>query len=282
MGLHDVLHILDIDIDSDKAISFNDKLFEIYSRHAIESSAELAKEKGAYPNFSGSLWDQNILPIDSYNNLMAYKGKKTVGLPDNSTAWEECRQKIKKYGMRNSNVMAIAPTATIGYINGVEQSIEPNFSTLFVYENKSGNFYITNEYFVNDMKELGLWSQELASLVKNSDGDLSVLNGEIPQSIKDKYKTAFDRDMMKLIEINAVRQKWVDQAISFNLYNSGTSLKYLNDIYMYCWELGLKTTYYLRNRAASKVEKSTSTTQKTQEACSIEAARNGEICESCQ
>ena len=119
-------------------------------------------------------------------------------------------------------------------------------------------------------------------MVKNSDGDLSLLNGEIPQSIKNKYKTAFDRDMMKLIEVNAVRQKWVDQAISFNLYNSSTSLKYLNDIYMHCWDLGLKTTYYLRNRAASKVEKSTSSTQQTQQACSIEAARNGEICESCQ
>ena len=282
MGLHDVLHILDIDIDSDKAIDFNDKLFEIYSRHAIEASSTLAKEKGAYPNFSGSLWDQNILPIDSYNNLMTYKGKETTDSADHSPLWEECRQKIKKYGMRNSNVMAIAPTATIGYINGVEQSIEPNFSTLFVYENKSGNFYITNEHFVNDMKELGLWNQELASLVKNSDGDLSLLNGEIPQSIKNKYKTAFDRDMMKLIEVNAVRQKWVDQAISFNLYNSSTSLKYLNDIYMHCWDLGLKTTYYLRNRAASKVEKSTSSTQQTQQACSIEAARNGEICESCQ
>ena len=155
MGLHDVLHILDIDIDSDKAIDFNDKLFEIYSRHAIEASSTLAKEKGAYPNFSGSLWDQNILPIDSYNNLMTYKGKETTDSADHSPLWEECRQKIKKYGMRNSNVMAIAPTATIGYINGVEQSIEPNFSTLFVYENKSGNFYITNEHFVNDMKELG-------------------------------------------------------------------------------------------------------------------------------
>ena len=185
--------------------------------------------------------------------------------------------------MRNSNVMAIAPTATIGYINGVEQSIEPNFSTLFVYENKSGNFYITNEHFVRDMKDLGLWNQEVAALIKSADGDLSLLNGSIPEEIKNKYKTAFDRDMFKLIKVNSVRQKWIDQSISFNLYNSGTSLKYLNDIYMECWRLGLKTTYYLRNRAASKIEKSTSTdSQKEPSVCNIEAMRTGETCESCQ
>ncbi len=282
MGLHDTMHILDILIDSDEAISFNDSLFETYSKCAIESSSLLAKEKGSYSNFSGSLWDDNILPIDSYHNLMSYRGKKFSSNEKEDSNWEDCRQSIKKYGMRNSNVMAIAPTATIGYINGVEQSIEPNFSTLFVYENKSGNFYITNEHFVNDMKSLGLWNQDMATLIKNADGDLSLLNGEIPTDIKNKYKTAFDRDMMKLIEINSVRQKWIDQAISFNLYNSSTSLKYLNDIYMYCWELGLKTTYYLRNRAASKVEKSTESQKKEVQACSIEAARNGEICESCQ
>lgn len=283
MGLHDVLHVLDIQIDSDEGVKFSDNLFEIYSKHAILASSLLAKERGSYSTFSGSLWDQGIFPIDSYNDLMRYKGNSTVDVssPTQKSAWEECRQSVIKYGMRNSNVMAIAPTATIGYINGVEQSIEPNFSTLFVYENKSGNFFITNEHFVNDMKELGLWNQDLSSIIKSVDGDLSLLNGEIPQSIKDKYKTAFDRDMFKLIDANAVRQKWMDQSISFNLYNSGTSLKYLNDIYMYCWESGLKTTYYLRNRAASKVEKSTSNLS-PESSCSIEAAKNGETCESCQ
>ena len=280
MGLHDVLHVLDIDIDSNKAIKFSDNLFEVYSRHAIYSSSLLAKERGSYSTFAGSLWDQGVFPIDSYHELMRYKGKPIDQEEDSSTSssWEECRQSVTKYGMRNSNVMAIAPTATIGYINGVEQSIEPNFSVLFVYENKSGNFFIINEHFVKDMKELGLWNSELSSLVKSVDGDLSLLNGDIPESIKAKYKTAFDRDMFKLIDANAARQKWMDQSISFNLYNSGTSLKYLNDIYMHCWEAGLKTTYYLRNRAASKVEKSTDSSS----SCSIEAARNGDICESCQ
>jgi len=137
------------------------------------------------------------------------------------------------------------------------------------------------------MKEAGLWNTEMSNMVKSVDGDLSLLNGSIPQEIKDKYKTAFDRDMFKLIECNAVRQKWIDQAISFNLYNKSTSLKYLNDIYMACWEAGLKTTYYLRNRAASKVEKSTTEESQSKSssepsACSIEAMKNGETCESCQ
>jgi ribonucleoside-diphosphate reductase alpha chain len=285
MGLHDALHLLDISIDSKESIKFNDKLFEFYSKEAILASSTLSKERGPYESFRGSLWDEGVMPLDSWNALMEYKGK-----PKSRTTnfdWSEVKSSIKDHGMRNSNVMAIAPTATIGYINGVEQSIEPNFSVLFVYENKSGNFYITNEHFVNDMKKEGLWSPEVASLIKSVDGDLSLLNGDIPAHIKDKYKTAFDRDMFKLIDCNAARQKWIDQSVSFNLYNKGTSLKYLNDIYMYCWESGLKTTYYLRNRAASKIEKATSDSaqpieDQQSDSCSLTAMANGEICESCQ
>jgi len=285
MGLHDALHLLDISIDSKESIKFNDKLFEFYSKEAILASSTLSKERGAYESFRGSLWDEGVMPLDSWNTLMEYKGK-----PKSRTTnfdWSEVKSSIKDHGMRNSNVMAIAPTATIGYINGVEQSIEPNFSVLFVYENKSGNFYITNEHFVNDMKKEGLWSPEVASLIKSVDGDLSLLNGDIPAHIKDKYKTAFDRDMFKLIDCNAARQKWIDQSVSFNLYNKGTSLKYLNDIYMYCWESGLKTTYYLRNRAASKIEKASSDSaqpieDQQSDSCSLTAMANGEICESCQ
>jgi ribonucleoside-diphosphate reductase alpha chain len=280
MGLHDILHALNIQIDSDEAIKFNDKLFEFYSCHAIYASSKLAKEKGCYKTYEGSLWSQNILPIDSFNNLMEYR-KSQKKSSETIKDWEKVRKHISEFGMRNSNVMAIAPTATIGYINGIEQSIEPNFSVLFVYENKSGNFYITNPHFVKDMKDRDLWSPEISALVKNVDGDLSLLNGSIPEDLKTKYKTAFDRDMIKLIECNSVRQKWIDQAVSFNLYNKTTSLKYLNDIYMASWEAGLKTTYYLRNRAASKVEKSTEES-KEPSACSIEAMKNGEACESCQ
>jgi ribonucleoside-diphosphate reductase alpha chain len=285
MGIHDVLHIKNIEIDSNEAIEWNNRFFEFFSSQAILASSHLAKERGSYKNYEGSLWSQNILPIDSWNKQQSYRSKDSKG-KETLTLWNDVRSHIANYGMRNSNVMAIAPTATIGYINGVEQSIEPNFSVLFVYENKSGNFYITNPHFVKDMKDRGLWNSEIASLVKDCDGDLSLLNESIPNDIKSKYKTAFDRDMFKLIESNAARQKWIDQAISFNLYNKTTSLKYLNDIYMYSWEQGLKTTYYLRNRAASKVEKSTpsGSESKTTEAstCSIEAMKNGGTCESCQ
>ena len=293
MGIHDILHIKNINIDSDDAVKFNDKLFEFYSMHAIYASSILAEERGSYETYDGSLWSGGTFPIDSYNNLMVYKGKQKV--PEESATgkpltgkgqtlkdWAKVRTHVNEFGMRNSNVMAIAPTATIGYINGVEQSIEPNFSVLFVYENKSGNFYITNPHFVKDMKDRSLWNPEIASFIKSIDGDLSLANGNIPEDLKEKYKTAFDRDMFKLIEATAVRQKWIDQAISFNLYNKSTSLKYLNDIYMSCWEAGLKTTYYLRNRAASKVEKSTSEDNSSPSACSIEAMKNGEECESCQ
>ena len=294
MGIHDILHVKNIQIDSDESVEFNDGLFEFYSYHSILASSNLAKEKGKYNSYDGSLWSQGILPIDSYNNLMSYRQKD----PDNKISkysrfmgkdWKQLRDSVKENGMRNSNVMAIAPTATIGYINGVEQSIEPNFSVLFVYENKSGNFYITNPHFVKDMKSRGLWNSEVAALIKSCDGDLSLLNGSVPEDLKEKYKTAFDRDMLKLIECTAVRQKWIDQAISFNLYNKTTSLKYLNDIYMSCWENGLKTTYYLRNRAASKIEKSEpssskpeATTENSPSACSLEAMKNGGTCESCQ
>jgi ribonucleoside-diphosphate reductase alpha chain len=282
MGVHDAMHILNIPFDSDEAVQFNDKLFEFYSYHAISASNELAKERGSYGSFDGSLWSKGILPIDTFKSLMEYRNQDVSNISQTQD-WKSLRQSIQRYGMRNSNTMAIAPTATIGYINGVEQSIEPNFSVLFVYENKSGNFYIMNEHFVNDMKKEGLWTPEIISMVKEADGDVSLLNGSLPNWIKEKYKTAFDRDMLQLVKSNAVRQKWIDQGISFNLYNKSTSLKYLNDIYMACWEAGLKTTYYLRNRGASKVEKSNTTNEKAPATKEIKACSILDPgCESCQ
>jgi len=280
MATHDVLQILDIQYDSDEAAVFVDGLTEFFSYNAIYASSLLAKERGSYKTYAGSLWDQGVLPMDTYNNLMRYRKSKSRAKPSENIDWKLLREHITRYGMRNSNTMAIAPTATIGYINGVEQSVEPNFSVLFVYECKSGNFYITNEQFVSDMKKAGLWSAQLAEAVKDVDGDVTLL--KIPKIYQEKYKTAFDRDMFKLIKCNAARQKWIDQGVSFNLYNKETSLKYLNDIYMAAWESGLKTTYYLRNRGASKVEKSTQKTGYTEEeavACSI---ANPESCEACQ
>jgi ribonucleoside-diphosphate reductase alpha chain len=279
MATHDILQIMDINYDSNEAVKYIDQLTEFFSYNAILASSELAKERGSYKSYAGSLWERGQLPIDTYNNLMAYRGLKIVEKGSKNISWQKLREHITKYGMRNSNTMAIAPTATIGYINGVEQSIEPNFSVMFVYECQSGNFYVTNEQFVNDMKKEGIWSPQLAEAVKEVDGDVMLL--DIPKQYQEKYKTAFDRDMFKLIECNASRQKWIDQGISFNLYNKGTSLKYLNDIYMAAWEKGLKTTYYLRNRAASKIEKSTKSeyTEDEQVACSI---INPEACEACQ
>ena len=283
MGLHDILHILNVPFDSEEAVGFNNELFEFYSYHAILASSKLAQERGSYSSYDGSLWSQGIFPIDTYNQLMKYRDDNHVP-HEGKKDWDKCKERIAKHGMRNSNVMAIAPTATIGYINGVEQSIEPNFSMLFVYENQSGNFYIMNEHFVTDMKKEGLWTPSIISMIKEADGDVSLLNGVLPQHIKEKYKTAFDRDMFTLIKCNAERQKWIDQGVSFNLYNKTTSLKYLNDIYMSAWEAGLKTTYYLRNRGASKVEKSNK-----EESIESEEAK-GEVscsildpgCESCQ
>jgi ribonucleoside-diphosphate reductase alpha chain len=279
MATHDVLQLVDLQYDSDEAVKYVDELTEFFSYHAILSSSQLAQERGSYKTYSGSLWDKGELPIDTYNRLLDFRKKSSDTPRGGKMDWSEVRESISKYGIRNSNTMAIAPTATIGYINGVEQSIEPNFSVLFVYENKSGNFYITNEQFVNDMKKEGIWNPQFAEAVKEVDGDVTLL--DIPEKYKEKYKTAFDRDMFKLIECNAARQKWIDQGISFNLYNKGTSLKYLNDIYMAAWEAGLKTTYYLRNRGASKVEKSTKKeyTEEEQIACSI---ANPEACEACQ
>ena len=199
MGVHDAMHILNISFDSDEAVQFNDKLFEFYSYHAISASNELAKERGSYGSFDGSLWSKGILPIDTFKSLMEYRNQDVSNISQTQD-WKSLRQSIQRYGMRNSNTMAIAPTATIGYINGVEQSIEPNFSVLFVYENKSGNFYIMNEHFVNDMKKEGLWTPEIISMVKEADGDVSLLNGSLPNWIKEKYKTAFDRDMLQLVK----------------------------------------------------------------------------------
>jgi ribonucleoside-diphosphate reductase alpha chain len=197
------------------------------------------------------------------------------------------REKVKG-GMRNANVMAVAPNASIAYQLGCEQSHEPFFSALFTYENKSGNYYIVNKHLVRDLKADGLWSPALAEAIKAVDGD--VLQLDLPQKYKDLYKKCFDRDMYKLIDACAARQKWVDQGLSFNLYNGGTSLKYLNDIYMHCWKRGLKSTYYLRNKPASKVSAVTSVDPKAQELAEYNRmmdeakrkAESGEACESCQ
>ena len=311
MGFHDLCHMLNVVIDTDEGIELADSLQQFISYHAIMASVELAKEKGAYPTFKGSKWSKGKTPFDTYMDMLEYRSGDSKGINVSVRANEtlppdflvELREAVKT-GMRNSNVMAIAPTASISYIQGCEQSIEPNFSVLFVYENTSGNLTIINEHFVNDMKKIGIWCPEFAEAVKAVDGDVTQLN--IPDEYKAKYKTAHDRDMFKLIAANAARQVWIDQAQSFNMYNAKTSLAYMSELAFNAWKKGLKTTYYWRNKAASKIEKSTaptvvgygpkftikdgeiiveakSTTFDTNaKVCSIEAMRRGEICESCQ
>jgi len=285
MGWADVYAKLNIQQDSAEGVALADELMEYISYNAIFTSSKLAKERGKYESYEGSTWSQNKLPIDTWNTLMKWKGGKESKA---TLDWDKVRESIEKYGIRNSNTMAIAPNASIAYQVGCEQSIEPLYSVLFRYENKSGNYYIVNFNFVDAMKKRGLWSNEMAEALKEADGDVSLLN--IPNDLKAIYKTAFDRDQEKLIEATAARQKWIDQGISFNLYNGKTSLKFLNNIYLYSAQLGLKSTYYLRNRAASKIQKVTSeqpTSQSLEEFqekinAAKAAAAAGDSCEMCE
>jgi len=279
MGWHDMYYKLGIEYDSDEAVELSDKLYECISYHAILQSSKLAKERGKYDSYDGSLWSQGVFPIDTYGKLMksrsasGYTTKETYS--DNGKDWTYVREHVKRHGMRNSNTMAVAPTATISSIVGCSPSIEPRYSVLFVYSTLSGEFTMVNEYFVDEMKKLNLWNHNMLDLVKQYDGDLDMIPG-IPDSIKRQFKNAFQQDQFKMIDAAAARQKWIDMGQSLNLYNSETSLKYMNDLYTHAWQIGLKTTYYLRNKAASKIEKST--TQSAPKACSI----TDPGCESCQ
>lgn len=285
MGWHDMFYKLGIQFDSEQAVKLSGQLYEFISYHTIASSNKLAKERGTYPSYEGSAWSKSELPMDTYRALMSSRSERAIGTTRGDVDWDALRASISKYGMRNSNTMAIAPTATISSIVGCSPSIEPYYSVLYVYSTLSGEFTMVNEHFVNDMKKLGIWSQALIDEVKRTDGDVSQLTEfNIPDEVAMKYKTAFQQDQFKMIESAAARQRWIDQAQSLNLYNDQTSLKYLNDLYMHAWNHGLKTTYYLRNQAASKIEKSTVPQAEAEPenitACSLNSPP-GE-CEACQ
>ena len=260
MGTHDVLHKLGINYNSQEAVDLCDRLQEFISLHAIKTSSLLAKEKGTYPTFGGSEGDKGNLPIDTYCELINQRNPIKVQVDsafyEKEEEWESVRALVRKYGMRNSNVMAIAPTATISYIQGCSQSIEPDYSVLYVYSTLSGEFTMVNEHFVKIAKKRGLWSQALVDALKSVDGDVSGLVN-LDEDIKEEFVTAFDVDYNILIQAAAARQKWIDMGQSLNLYNKHESLKYLNDLYMSAWKSGLKTTYYLRSKAATRLEKST-------------------------
>lgn len=255
MGYQDALHVLRLPVASEGAIAFADESMEAISFHAITASRDLSAERGPYPSFAGSLWSKGILPIDSLELLAEARG--TLNLDRSSTLdWSSLRESIMKVGMRNSNVMAIAPTATISNICGVSQSIEPTFRNLYAKANMSGDFTVVNPSLVRDLKERGLWDEVMIADLKYFDGSLAPID-RVPDDLKALYATAFEIEASWLIEAAARRQKWIDQAQSLNLYIANPNGRKLDGMYRLAWERGLKTTYYLRATAATQVEKST-------------------------
>jgi ribonucleoside-diphosphate reductase alpha chain len=256
MGFQDALYLLDIPYGSEAAVEFADRSMEHVSFYAIEASAELAKERGAYASFEGSLWSKGILPIDSINLLQDSRGIYLDQDRSQTLDWQRLRSQIKISGMRNSNVMAIAPTATIANICGVTQSIEPTYKNLFVKSNLSGEFTVINQYLVNDLKTLDMWDSVMLSDLKYFNGSLDKID-RIPQHLKEKYATAFEIDPKFIIDAASRRQKWIDQAQSLNIYIDKPSGKKLDTIYRMAWLRGLKSTYYGRSLGATDAEKST-------------------------
>lgn len=286
MGFQDALYKLGIDYASEDAVEFADRSMELISYFAIKASTNLAQERGAYTSFEGSLWSKGILPIDSIKLLEEARGKQYLELDRSQTLdWDSLRERVKTVGMRNSNVMAIAPTATISNIVGVSQSIEPTYQNLFVKSNLSGEFTVINPYLVKELKALELWDEVMANDLKYFNGSLASID-RIPKALKQRFATAFEIDPRWLVEAAARRQKWIDQAQSLNLYMAQASGKKLDRLYRMAWIRGLKTTYYLRSMGATNAEKSTIhdgalnavTADDMPKACAIDDPE----CEACQ
>ncbi|MGA0840065.1 MAG: ribonucleoside-diphosphate reductase subunit alpha, partial [Pseudomonadales bacterium] len=257
MGFQDALYQLRVPYGSDAAVQFADRSMEAISYFAIDASCMLAKERGAYPSFSGSLWSRGVLPIDSLRTLRQERGEQYLEV-DTTTSldWDALRSRVQINGMRNSNVMAIAPTATIANITGVSQSIEPTYQNLYVKSNLSGEFTVVNPYMVRDLKHLGLWDKVMVNDLKYFDGSVRQIQ-RVPEALKQLYATAFEVEPRWLVDAASRRQKWIDQAQSLNLYIAGASGKKLDVTYRMAWLRGLKTTYYLRALGATSAEKST-------------------------
>ncbi|HVZ45560.1 MAG TPA: ribonucleoside-diphosphate reductase subunit alpha [Ramlibacter sp.] len=257
MGFQDALYELRIPYASDEAVRFADESMEAVCYYAYLASTELARERGRYSSYKGSLWDKGILPLDTLDLLARQRGSEYVELDRSATLdWDALRAKIAADGMRNSNCIAIAPTATISNIIGVDASIEPCFGNLSVKSNLSGEFTIINHYLVRDLKRLGLWDDVMVMDLKHFDGSLRPID-RVPQDVKALYATAFEIEPVWLVEAAARRQKWIDQAQSLNIYMAGASGKKLDETYKLAWLRGLKTTYYLRTTSATQAEKST-------------------------
>jgi len=258
MAFQDSLYELRIPYASDAAVDFADQSMEAISYYAYWASTDLAKERGKYSSYKGSLWDKGVLPLDTLDMLASARGGYVEVDRSSTMDWDALRQKIAVDGMRNSNCVAIAPTATISNIIGVDASIEPSFGNLSVKSNLSGEFTVINGYLVKDLKRLGLWDDVMVMDLKHFDGSLSPID-RVPQDVKQLYATAFEVETQWLVEAAARRQKWIDQAQSLNIYMAGASGKKLDETYKLAWLRGLKTTYYLRTMSATHAEKSTVT-----------------------
>jgi ribonucleoside-diphosphate reductase alpha chain len=256
MGFQDCLLSLRIPYSSETAVEFADRSMEAVAYYAYWASSELAQERGRYSSFTGSLWDKGILPHDS-NKLLAEQRGGYLEVDQSATLdWDKLRTRIKKHGMRNSNCLAIAPTATIANIVGVSASIEPTYQNIYVKSNLSGEFTVANQYLVRDLKQLGMWDEVMIGDLKYFDGSLSKID-RVPAELRQLYATAFEVEPKWLVEAASRRQKWIDQAQSLNIYMAGASGKTLDETYKLAWLRGLKTTYYLRTLGATSAEKST-------------------------
>ena len=273
MGFQDALYKLDLPYASEEAVDFADRSMEAISYYAIEASSDLAKERGRYASFDGSLWSRGILPIDSIELLEKARGKYVQIDKSKTMDWDALREKVLQQGMRNSNCMAIAPTATISNICGVSQSIEPTYQNLFVKSNLSGEFTVVNQYLVRDLKALDLWDDVMINDLKYYDGSTQPI-ARIPDQLKAKYASAFEIDSRWLVEAASRRQKWIDQGQSLNIYMAEPSGKNLDNLYKLAWVRGLKTTYYLRSLGATHVEKTTSNSDMSQGAAAVSVAPN--------
>ena len=270
MGFQDALYKQRLPYASEAAVEFADRTMEAISYFAIKASTNLAEERGRYSSFEGSLWSKGILPIDSIDYLAEGRGNYLDLDRSHTFDWDSLRARVQRVGMRNSNTMAIAPTATISNICGVSQSIEPTYQNLFVKSNLSGEFTVVNPYLIEDLREHGLWDEVMANDLKYYDGSVQMID-RVPDDLKQLYQTAFEIDPRWLVEAGARRQKWIDQGQSLNLYMSEPSGARLDSLYKLAWVRGLKTTYYLRSMGATHVEKSTMDTER---ASKLNAVKN--------
>ncbi len=276
MGFQDCLHRMRVPYASPQAVEFADRSMEMVAYSAYWASTELAEERGRYPSFAGSLWDRGVLPQDTLDLLAAERGGYVELDRSASLDWEALRRRIRQHGMRNSNCIAIAPTATIANIIGVSASIEPTFQNLFVKSNLSGEFTVTNEYLVADLKQAGQWDEVMIADLKYFDGNLARID-RAPAELRRLYATAFEVEPKWLVEAAARRQKWIDQSQSLNIYMAGASGRKLDDTYKLAWIRGLKTTYYLRAMGATHAEKSTSKAGQLN-AVSMESGEEAKAC----